>query len=1017
MAVHTTTQQNLTQSAAPQASVQLQPRPFAPVESSEPQQLEISEQQNERSQKIGHSLKTFSLGMVQRHEEEDDLQMKPMVQRHEEEEDLQMKPMVQRHEEEEDNLQMKPTVQRHSSKKDKSIQRQMNQDGSFEAEGNLESRLNANQSGGTPLPADVQSFMAPRFGYSFENIRVHTGNEAVQMNQDLHAQAFTRGNHVYFNEGKYSPNSSSGKELLAHELTHTIQQTGGSKLQRRVAGTDCCCSGCTPSAQPTLQRRNLLHRKLTEFVQPSHHSIQRRSGGCACSTCAPAVQLKAVQLKAEHSGSCNCSECGSPQVQTKIQTKLTVGAPGDPYEQEADRMAAQVMKMAQPKAEQSILHEHQEEIAQATPNQTARRVKSSKVQRQVELSPTRVQQSSPTIIQRHSSWEHSILGDLEPEQLDAITVTQGAKKKQGGTKEDADENGNVGGDNEISLNVGSKEIKDEAKHALAQELDRLIKWQNQPPTAGDVNSQNLQQSIDPEWGVRLVTINQKNEEAQETGAKTVMTYGELNTLADYFGEVEQLYKAAPDHLNIRLQTIRKQRYIKLSDLYNELGFRSASSTFNYRKRYWKGADYDKGQILDEVGINADSKSDGNLKADEKYFANLARNACHFAPQSWYRWKEYHTKAIAIAQEAHAIQQENNPKQNSIVAAKSNEAWVLNGFGDHYLQDSFAGGHLINKTLVMQWFVEWIREQRNQGTVFNVLKQSVWDKVKTMTVEQQPGIAGMDLYDKPDDGVASDPQTAFNQENSQERFNATGLQANSVEAASKAYQDYMVFLDSGFIQSCTKDLHDKYCKEGLWVGSDADSRVFKIYGDEAMLTGGEGVKYSAETAKMSRIAIESTLQQGQPDIKAEDLMKRFPNKVEADGKMASLQDWQTSDAFKQTAIKVFKKVEDSVKGKAISTVNLNLSGGAISSDMGQSELDLAPNPNANAVPGEKQNLASGATEVEPVKRYVRKIPGAIASGVKAAANLTIDVFMAMPPPMYFPGLDFSMIQVGHNGAQF
>jgi Domain of unknown function (DUF4157) len=998
MATHTTVQQNLTQSTAPQATVQLQPRPFAPVESVESQPLEISEQQSERSQKLGHSLKTLSLGMVQRHEEEEDLQMKPMVQRHEEEEDLQMKPMVQRH----------------SAKKGKSIQRQMNQDGSFEAEGNLEARLNANQSGGSPLPAEVQSFMAPRFGYSFENIRVHTGNEAVQMNQDLHAQAFTRGNHVYFNEGKYSPNSSSGKELLAHELTHTIQQTGGSKLQRRVAGTDCCCSGCLPSAQPTLQRRNLLHRKLTEFVQSTNHSIQRRSGGCPCPTCVPIVQLKA-----EHGSSCNCSECGSPQVQTKIQTKLTVGAPGDPYEQEADRMAAQVMRMAQPKAEPAILHQHPEETTQAMPDQTAKTksTRFSRVQRQTSLSPTRVQQNSPTVIQRHSSWEHSILGDLEPDQLDAITVTQGAKKKQGGSKEDADENGEVGDDNNISLHIADKDIKDEAKHALAQELDRLIKWQDQSPTAGDVNSQNLQQTIDPEWGVRLVTINQKNEEGQETGAKTIMTYGELNTLADYFGEVEQLYKAAPDHLNIRLQTIRKQRYIKLSDLYNELGFRSASSTFKYRKRFWKSADYEKGQILDEVGINADSKSDENLKADEKYFANLARNACHFAPQSWYRWKEYHTKAISVAQEAHAVQQENNPKQNGVIAAKSNEAWVLNGFGDHYLQDSFAGGHLINKTLVMQWFVEWIREQGNQGSVFNVLKQSVWDKVKTMTVEQQPGIAGMDLYHKPDDGVASDPQTAFNQSSSQDRFNATGLQANSAEAAEKAYQDYMVFLDSGFVQSCTKDLHDKYCKEGLWVGSNADSKVFKIYGDEAMLTGGEGVKYSAETAKMSRTAIQSTLEEGEAEFSPEEIMARFPNKVETDGAMASLQDWQTSDAFKQTAIKVFKKAEDSVKGKAISTVNLNLSGGAISPDMGQSELDLAPNQNANAVPEQRQNLVSGATEVQPVKRYVRKIPGAIASGVKAAANLTIEAFMAMPPPMYFPGMDFSMIQVGHNGAQF
>ncbi|WAL60099.1 eCIS core domain-containing protein [Thermocoleostomius sinensis] len=91
----------------------------------------------------------------------------------------------------------------------------------------LESRL-SNQSGkGQPLPDRVRSFMEPRFGNDFSGVRVHTDSSAVQMNKELGAQAFTHGNDIYFNAGKYNPRSSGGQELLAHELTHTVQQTGG----------------------------------------------------------------------------------------------------------------------------------------------------------------------------------------------------------------------------------------------------------------------------------------------------------------------------------------------------------------------------------------------------------------------------------------------------------------------------------------------------------------------------------------------------------------------------------------------------------------------------------------------------------------------------------------------------------------------------------------------------------------------------------------------------------------------
>ncbi len=85
-------------------------------------------------------------------------------------------------------------------------------------------------SGGAPLPAGVRTFMEPRFGARFDHVRVHTGGSAAQLSRDLGAQAFTVGQHVVFGQGRFQPDTHAGKELIAHELTHTIQQ--GASIQR-----------------------------------------------------------------------------------------------------------------------------------------------------------------------------------------------------------------------------------------------------------------------------------------------------------------------------------------------------------------------------------------------------------------------------------------------------------------------------------------------------------------------------------------------------------------------------------------------------------------------------------------------------------------------------------------------------------------------------------------------------------------------------------------------------------------
>jgi hypothetical protein len=81
------------------------------------------------------------------------------------------------------------------------------------------------QSGkGSPLPSKVLAEMNHSFHMDFGKVRIHHDTAAAKLCMELHAQAFTHGYDIYFNEGKYNPESAEGKLLLAHELTHVAQQ-------------------------------------------------------------------------------------------------------------------------------------------------------------------------------------------------------------------------------------------------------------------------------------------------------------------------------------------------------------------------------------------------------------------------------------------------------------------------------------------------------------------------------------------------------------------------------------------------------------------------------------------------------------------------------------------------------------------------------------------------------------------------------------------------------------------------
>ncbi len=88
------------------------------------------------------------------------------------------------------------------------------------------------QGGGAPLPASERAFFEPRMGVDLGQVRIQDSSEAAAMSQALNARAFTVGNTIAFDLGEYRPGTETGRHLLAHELAHTVQQTGGVAAKR-----------------------------------------------------------------------------------------------------------------------------------------------------------------------------------------------------------------------------------------------------------------------------------------------------------------------------------------------------------------------------------------------------------------------------------------------------------------------------------------------------------------------------------------------------------------------------------------------------------------------------------------------------------------------------------------------------------------------------------------------------------------------------------------------------------------
>jgi len=150
------------------------------------------------------------------------------VQRMAKDEEVQAKPISTIQKQDEEEVQAKPLPQ--IQRQEEELQAKSETGPPSFASQAVSDGISSSKGSGTPLPVDIRTQMETGIGADFSKVRIHTDSRSANMNQELQARAFTTGNNVYFNKGQYSPGSKTGKHLLAHELTHTVQQSRNSTM-------------------------------------------------------------------------------------------------------------------------------------------------------------------------------------------------------------------------------------------------------------------------------------------------------------------------------------------------------------------------------------------------------------------------------------------------------------------------------------------------------------------------------------------------------------------------------------------------------------------------------------------------------------------------------------------------------------------------------------------------------------------------------------------------------------------
>ncbi|MCL4297996.1 MAG: DUF4157 domain-containing protein [Anaerolineae bacterium] len=163
-----------------------------------------------------------------------------------------------------------------------------------EATPEVEEVIQSSHGGGQALDSGARAQMEPAFGTDFSGVRVHTDGQADHLNRSLSARAFTTGQDIFFKQGEYSPGSSTGRELLAHELTHVVQQSGAQIQPKLVVNPpgDRYEQEADQAAQAVIQQEQ-------QTTSTPDHSLQ---SGRQTEEEEEPIQTRLVQRQAEEEG-------------------------------------------------------------------------------------------------------------------------------------------------------------------------------------------------------------------------------------------------------------------------------------------------------------------------------------------------------------------------------------------------------------------------------------------------------------------------------------------------------------------------------------------------------------------------------------------------------------------------------------------------------------------------------------------------------------------------------------------
>jgi hypothetical protein len=449
------------------------------------------------------------------------------------------------------------------------------------------------------------------------------------------------------------------------------------------------------------------------------------------------------------------------------------------------------------------------------------------------------------VAQRYMAWEHSMLGDVDPAGVQAAA------------------SGDAG--------------------QVARYRDLLAELGRAPRQADEDRLRAAHPGLD---AVRL------------PGSGLVVTLGELNVLPDYLGRPEEIESAPLGFVGPLIQSVRSWSVAELDRTARLLGARRplTAALPPLPRRLPGSLRYPLlGPLAETAEISAIStlgRRQG-LTPAHRYAAVLARNAGHFAPFSWYRWHEFHQLARDLITQSAAV---SGPERAELRL----RARISAGYADHFLQDSFAAGHLINKTLVIQWYIEWLAEQG--------VSYPGRDVLGTLTAQRQPLLHGPGHYDRAAAKTAAlrggtpggraggvpgppwDAQDVADAKTLEERIAASGVTGDSDAERHAAYQAYLAMLGSATVQLAVKVAHEYLNKHSLVVAAGHLGPRFRLNGDHTLLAGPAGAQRAAQAAAASRQAIAELLRDGETAVDSWDIFNSFPDHVEQGGRMISLPQW-------------------------------------------------------------------------------------------------------------------------------